>query len=319
MNVMPASWLRDAGVIGMNRRNAEYIMRWNPRSLYPLVDDKVLTKKLAMANGIPTPPLYHVIRHHGDVASFPKAIQGRTEFAVKPARGSGGEGIILIREVSGEGFVKQNGAILNYEDMTYHMSSILSGIYSLGGLEDKVIIEGLIHPDPVFAPVTYQGVPDIRIISYRGVPAMAMVRLPTKASDGKANLHQGAIGAGVDIGRGTMLAAVHRNDVITHHPDTGHAVAGITIPYWEDILTIAARAYDITGLGYIGVDLVMDEKRGPLLLELNARPGIQIQVANRSGLLTRLEAVDKAPEYIFITPESRIRWARENFALSGIS
>jgi len=315
MNLLPASRLRDAGVIGMNRRNADYIMRWNPRSLYPLVDDKVLTKQLAQNHDIPTPPLYHVIHHHGDVAGFQKALRNHLEFAVKPARGSGGEGILLITGIAERGFIKRSGERLDHEQMAYHLSSILSGIYSLGGLEDRVIIEGLIHPDPVFASVTYQGVPDIRIIAYRGVPAMAMVRLPTKMSDGKANLHQGAIGAGLDICRGVMLTAVHRNDIITHHPDTGNAVTGIAIPCWEDILLIAARAYDMTGLGYVGVDLVMDEKRGPLLLELNARPGLQIQVANRAGLLTRLKAIDKAPPYMFITPESRVRWARETFAL----
>jgi alpha-L-glutamate ligase-like protein len=314
MSTMPESWLQKAGVIGMNRRNAEYIMRWNPRSLYPLVDDKVLTKKLALNHGIPTPSLIHVIHHHGDVAGFKKTLQGRHEFAVKPARGSGGGGIVLIREVTSGGFVKQSGSIMNHEEMAYHLSSILSGIYSLGGLEDKAIIEDLIHPDPVFALVTYQGVPDIRIVVYRGVPAMAMVRLPTRASDGKANLHQGAIGAGLDISRGVMLTAVHHNDAITHHPDTGNAVMGIALPNWEEILLVAARAYDMTGLGYIGVDLVMDEKRGPLLLELNARPGIQIQVANRSGLLTRLKAVDKAPASMFTTPESRVRWAKRTFA-----
>ena len=256
------------------------------RSLYPLVDDKVLTKGLAVKHGIPTPPLFHVMHHHGDVAGFAGTLHGRHEFAVKPARGSGGGGIVLIRDVTDRGFVKQSGQVMDHEEMAYHLSSILSGIYSLGGLEDKVIIEDLIHPDPVFSPVTYQGVPDIRLIVYRGVPAMAMVRLPTEASDGKANLHQGAIGAGLDIGRGVLLAAVHHNDVITRHPDTGNAIAGIALPYWDQILQMAAKAYDMTGLGYIGVDLIMDEKRGPLLLELNARPGIQIQIANRAGLLT---------------------------------
>jgi alpha-L-glutamate ligase-like protein len=313
MITSPFSWLGKAGVLGMNRRNSEYIMRWNPRSRYPLVDDKIITKKLAARHEIPTPTLIDVVRHHGEVKGFGERLAGRREFAVKPARGSGGEGIVLIRDATEKGYRKQNGDILTVDDISYHISSILSGIYSLGALEDRAVIEELIHPDPVFAAVTYRGVPDIRIIVYRGVPAMAMVRLPTRASDGKANLHQGAIGAGLDMCGGVLLKAVHHNEVVTHHPDTGNPVTGIAVPHWEQIMTIAARAFDMTGLGYLGVDIVMDERRGPLLLELNARPGIQIQLANGLGLRYRLDKIDGAPEYVFITPESRVRWAREEF------
>jgi predicted ATP-grasp superfamily ATP-dependent carboligase len=44
----------------------------------------------------------------------------------------------------------------------------------------------------------------------------------------------------------------------------------------------------VTGLGYLGVDIVLDRDKGPMLLELNARPGISIQNANRFGLRDRL-------------------------------
>ena len=306
-------WLREAGVLGMNGRNALYILPHNPRSVYPFADDKVRTKLLAEEFQIPTPPLYHIVEYHGDIKGFEEKLKGRTEFALKPARGSGGNGIILIKDHTPEGFVKQNGELISRAELAYHISGILSGIYSLGGQEDKAIFEALIHPDPVFAAVTYVGVPDIRIIVYLGVPVMGMVRLPTRASDGKANLHQGAIGAGIEIGSGTTQTAVHRSKVISHHPDTGKPVGGITVPYWEKMLLMAARAFDMTGLGYLGMDLVIDGDRGPLLLELNARPGLAIQLANRVGLRKRLELVDQAPSKIFLSPEARVRWALETF------
>jgi glutathione synthase/RimK-type ligase-like ATP-grasp enzyme len=69
----------------------------------------------------------------------------------------------------------------------------------------------------------------------------------------------------------------------------------------------------MTGLGYLGVDMVIDQERGPLLLELNARPGLQIQVANQKGLLKHLEFIDKAPSNIFTTPETRVAWALDAF------
>lgn len=306
-------WLKEYGVLGMNRRNAEYIMRWNPRSAYPLVDDKLLTKRLAEAHQIPTPSLYHVIQYHGDIAGFKTALGDRREFVVKPARGSGGSGIVLVRDRTAGGLVTQNGEVTSWEDLAYHISDILSGIYSLEGLEDRAFIEALIHPDPLFAAMTFGGVPDIRIMVYRGVPVMGMLRLPTRVSDGKANLHRGAIGVGIDIAKGMTLTAVHQSKLVTHHPDTGNPVSGTVVPHWENILLMAARTFDMTGLGFLGADMVIDWERGPLLLELNARPGLQIQIANQTGLLRRLELIDKAAADIFATAEARVAWALETF------
>ncbi len=313
MIFMAFKQLRTAGVLGMNRRNAEYIMRYNPRQAFPLVDDKVLTKRLAESHGLPTPPLYLVIEHHGDIRGLSAALSDRREFVVKPARGAAGSGIVLIVDRNAAGYVKSSGEVITPEDLAYHISGILSGIYSLEGLEDRAIIEGLIHPDPVFAAVTYRGIPDIRIVVYQTVPVMAMVRLPTRASDGKANLHLGAIGAGIDIGTGKTLTAVHRSDIVTHHPDTGNAIEGIMVPYWNQMLLMAAQAPDMTGLGYLGVDIIIDRDRGPVLLELNARPGLAVQLANRGGLWARLKQIDKAPPGIFATPETRVAWAMERF------
>ena len=308
--------LREAGVLSMNRRNAEYIMPCNPRSAFPLVDDKVLTKRLAESHGIPTPPLYLVIEHHGEIGGLSAALGDHREFVVKPARGAGGSGIVLIVDRNLEGFVKASGEVITPEDLAYHISGILSGIYSLEGLEDRAIVEGLIHPDPVFAAVTYRGVPDIRIVVYRRVPVMAMARLPTRASDGKANIHLGALGAGIDIGTGTTLTAVHRSNVVTHHPDTANAISGIHVPYWKEMLLMAAQAPDMTGLDYLGVDVLIDRDRGPVLLELNARPGLAVQLANRGGLWARLQQVDRAPTDIFATPETRVAWAVQTFTTS---
>jgi alpha-L-glutamate ligase-like protein len=308
-----ARQLREAGVLGMNRRNADFIMPCNPRSLFPLVDDKVLTKKLASEHQISTPLIYHLIASHGDIAFLDGKLGSQNQFALKPARGSGGSGIVLVMDRTGKAFITQSGEAISREDFTHHISDILSGIYSLGGLEDRAIVEALIHPDPVFAAVTYQGVPDVRVVVYQGVPVMSMVRLPTRASDGKANLHRGAIGAGIELKSGTTLTAVHRSQVVTHHPDTGKPVSGIQVPYWDSLLLMAARTWEMTGLGYIGVDLVIDRERGPLLLELNARPGLAIQMANREGLLKRLERINGTPATTFATPESRVAWAKEAF------
>jgi alpha-L-glutamate ligase-like protein len=310
--------LAAAGILGMNLRNAGYIMACNARSAFPLVDDKVQTKRLAEKFGIPGPKLYHVIENHGSIAELPERLKELREFVLKPARGSGGSGIILVRDRRDEGFVTQSGQIISWDDFAYHIASILSGIYSLEGTEDTAIIESLIHPDPIFRDVTYQeGVPDIRVIIYRGVPVMSMVRLPTKASDGKANLHRGAIGAGIDLAGGITMTAVHQSRIVTRHPDTDSPVGGIRIPHWEKILTMAAEATRMTGLGYLGADFVLDRDIGPVLLELNARPGLAIQIANQAGLRTRLDRTDAAPPAVFSTAATRVAWAMQNLGHAG--
>ena len=56
------------------------------------------------------------------------------------------------------------------------------------------------------------------------------------------------------------------------------------------------RATDATELGYVGADVVIDQRRGPVILELNARPGLGVQLANHCGLAARLEEIDRCYE-----------------------
>src|SRR5205823_2388245 len=160
--------------------------------------------------------------------------------------------------------------------------------YSLGGRPDVALVQQRVRPHPAFAAVSHRGVPDVRVIVYRGEPAMAMLRLPTRESGGRANLHQGGIGAGVDLATGRTGRAVQRDRVVARHPDTGRPLLGVRVPSWGRVLEIARRVAAEVGLGYLGVDLVIDRDRGPLLLEANARPGLAIQTANGRGLLPRL-------------------------------
>ncbi|MDH3305109.1 MAG: alpha-L-glutamate ligase-like protein [Gammaproteobacteria bacterium] len=287
--------LRGKGVLGLNERNSDYIMRLNPRRLYPLVDDKALTKELALKAGMAVPDLYGIIAHQGEVRMFADIVRDRDSFVIKPARGSGGDGILVVigrGRRNRDNYRLSNGIFVSEGEILHHISNTVGGQYSLSGNPDKALIEYCVHFDPTFAEVSYQGVPDIRVIVYRGYPAMAMVRLPTRASDGKANLHQGAVGAGVDLATGETLTGVLGNEVIDEHPDTGAHIAGLHIPHWDVILESSARGYDVTGLGYLGVDMVIDRDRGPLILEMNARPGLNIQIANGTGLAQRIERID---------------------------
>jgi alpha-L-glutamate ligase-like protein len=290
------SELKQAGIVGINRRNGRFVLPLNPRAFYPRVDEKHITKAICHAAGIPVPETYALIESNGDVKRFLNLSGNRPEFVIKPAAGSAGRGIVVVARHDGREFFTSSGQRYTLADLHYHIATVLSGLYSLQGQPDRAIVEQRIVCHEVFARVSEGGTPDIRVVLYRCVPVMAMVRLPTRASRGKANLHQGAAGAGVDLHAGTTFGGVLRDRTITVHPDTGHSIAGIQVPFWKDLLRAAMKLADGLEMGYIGVDFVVDAKLGPVVLEANARPGLNIQVANRRGLRPRLEFVRSLPE-----------------------
>nr|WP_210399192.1 alpha-L-glutamate ligase-like protein [Steroidobacter denitrificans] len=299
-------------MLGLNKRNGDYILRFNPRRLYPLVDDKLKTKHLALKAGIAVPELYGVMETQHEIRRLPEIVRDHAAFALKPAHGSAGDGIVVIAGRSGSRYRTVGGTLLDEDALSHHLSNAINGQFSLGGVPDVVIVEYMVRFSPLFERISFQGVPDIRVIVFRGFPIMAMVRLPTRDSHGKANLHQGAVGAGIDIATGVSLDGVVGTEVVTHHPDTTHVISGLQVPDWDVILDIAARCYELTGLGYIGVDIVLDRDLGPLVLELNARPGLAIQIANRQGLLRRLQLCEARADFS-AAPQARVAFAKQWF------
>ena len=316
--------LRKRGVMGINQRNGDYVLRYNRRRLYPLVDDKVLTKERALTADIRVPEMYAVVDSEHGIGRLAKTLAERKDFVIKPAQGAGGDGILVITDRFEGLYRTASGRLLSEDDIGHHLSGILSGIYSLGGHRDRALVEYRVTPDKVFGAISFEGVPDIRIIVLCGYPVMAMLRLPTRQSQGKANLHQGAIGVGVDLATGITLNGTWHDRVIQRHPDTANPVAGVQLPQWQEFMTIAASCYELTGLGYLGVDLVLDRDRGPMMLELNARPGLSIQVANDSGLARRCAVIERHIEQLQATGRTetvaeRLQYCQQKFATGELS
>ncbi|MFO8084263.1 MAG: alpha-L-glutamate ligase-like protein [Desulfobacterales bacterium] len=310
------SKLKKCGILGMNRRNADFILPYNPRKNYPLVDDKVLTKNLALKAGMAVPELFGVIDTNYKLKGLKSLLSKLDGFVIKPSRGSGGNGILLIESHRNDVFFRSDGSVLDIDQIKYHTANILSGMYSLGAIMDKAMIEYKVKFDPIFRDISFQGVPDIRVIVFRGIPVMSMLRLPTKLSGGRANLHQGAIGVGVDISTGKTLRAIWRNRPISCHPDTAAPIRSIQIPGWDEILINASKSQEIVGLDYLGVDIVLDQDLGPMILEFNARPGLAIQLASSCGLSPRLEMVQNIKD-LPDEPEKRVALTRELFAVQA--
>ncbi len=289
--------LHRLGILGMNERNSRYVSRYNPRRLYPLVDDKLQTKQLLESSGINVPELVSTVKEQSQIEKLINFLPASSGFVIKPAKGSGGKGILVIQQVECNNrqfsYIKVNGDVVDINYLKRHCSNILAGLYSLGGKSDVAIVERIIEFDDTFSDFSYEGVPDIRVIVFKGYPIMAMMRLSTRASDGKANLHQGAVGVGIDIVSGKALHAVQFGKPVSEHPDTQRKLSELQVPNWDNLLLLASQCYDETGLGFLGADIVLDVRRGPLVLELNARPGLAIQIANGCGLKPRLQLIEK--------------------------
>lgn len=291
-------------ILGLNRRNQNYVRPLNPPSAKAIADSKLLTKRLLNKIGIKTPELYKVIRTRKqlqflDWDSLPKS------FVLKPNQGTGGKGIIVfVGKKTGENsWIRPNSQIMTQNEIVLHIENILDGRYSMGNIKDIALIEERLKNDKFLKQYSYKGVPDVRVIVYNKIPIMAELRLPTKESDGTANLHAGGLGVGIDIASGITTVAIHRNksslvsdsyDLVEKTLDLEEnlPLRGVTIPYWDEILEISVRCQIESGLGYVGVDIALDREKGPMVFELNARPGLAIQIANMAGLRARLERVE---------------------------
>lgn len=277
-----ARWRTHDEVLGINERNA-LIDAHNPRAAIRLVDDKVATKELLEEAGVAVPPtLLHVTRSADaldvDPDDLPEA------WACKPNRGLGGNGIMLaVERDERDGWRTGSGRHLPLEDVRHHVRRIVDGEFSNHD-HDSAFFEPLVRAHADHDRLAHKGLPDVRILCREGEPLLAMTRLPTARSDGKANLHQGAIGAAVSLESGTITSARDPRGPVEVHPDTGERIIGATLPMWDEVLRIAAGCGPATGLVYVGADIVLDEHRGPLVLEVNARPGLEIQNVHRRGL-----------------------------------
>lgn len=283
-----------SSILGLNARTQLFSYEYNTKQGKKIADSKIQTDRILTAAEIPHPEIIKKFRRFSDVGSFswdslPDA------FALKPSRGLGGEGIVVVKkrlDADLPAWLTTQKQKVTIDDLKLHTLDILEGAYSMGNVPDVAFFQEYVGRAKAFRKYAFRGTPDIRIIVFNKVPIMAMLRLPTKESRGRANLHQGAIGVGVDIATGITTKAIWHDEQIVYKPETKRKLRGIKIPGWTTILEMAARAQIASGLGYLGVDIVIHPEKGPMVLELNAQPGLQIQLANMIGLKKRLERIE---------------------------
>lgn len=271
-------------LVGINRRNVTLVYPNNPRKHFPIADDKLLAKALFEQSGVPVARTLAVCEGLFAVRRTVDALAEHEQFVIKPANGSGGQGILVAGERVRPGvWRKAGGQEVTAAAMEKHLADIIFGSYSKV-MDDQAFVEERVFPHPFFQTLWKDGLCDLRVITLQGQPLMSMIRVPTSESEGKANLHQGGLGIAIDLGTGVTTRAVHHGRSITHHPETGIPLLDLAVPDWERILDVAVRTARCVPLGYLGVDVVLDGRRGPLVLEINARPGLEIQNVNGRGL-----------------------------------
>ncbi|MBR9675434.1 hypothetical protein GOV05_00305 [Candidatus Woesearchaeota archaeon] len=280
-------------ILSLNVRNREYIAKYNPPNLYPNLSKDKMKLSFHQLN-IPTPKTYAIIETKNDIGLLDKIVFEKESFVIKPTKGLGGEGILVIdskgKNPNKKLFVTEKEVSL--ETLKSHIKQILEGQYANSN-EDKAIIEEKIEVSQYFQKSFGKGVFDIRVIVFYGFPVMAMMRIPTKESKGFGNIHKGAISVGLDITTGKAINPFWKagGGEIKYHPDTKKDLTKIKIPNWDEILRLSCLAQGASKLNYAGVDVVLS-KKGPLVLEVNKRPGIEIQNANLEGLLKRLRYIE---------------------------
>ncbi|NCP67194.1 DUF1704 domain-containing protein [bacterium] len=301
-----------AAILGMNARNLLYISRYNSAASKKFADDKIFTKQFLESRGVGVAKLYQIVKNqrqltHEFFAGLPES------FVIKPNRGFAGGGILVIVGKKGKHWLTISGKKLDEEQMYLQCIDILEGKYSISGTHDDILVEEKLDPHPDFRLLTQTGLSDIRVIVFNMVPIMAMLRVPTIESEGKANMELGAIAMGIDLGSGITTGAAKKSKFIRKMPN-GESAQGFKIPHWDEILYSCAKIQQVTKIGFLGVDLVVT-RAGVAVLEVNARPGLKIQVANQVPMKRRL---DKVVDLKVMTPEEGVDIAKTLFAEKSV-
>ena len=302
--------------LGLNRRDRDLVARYNPRRLAHDTIHKLHTKTLLRARDIPVAETLAVYRFPHEIRRFVRDAADWTDFVIKPAQGTGGGGVIVVAGREAEAFLSLGGQTLRPRTLENHLSDILNGVYSLNHRYDEAFVERRLQAHPTLARLSFQGLPDIRIIVFQGIPLMAMLRLATRRSEGRANLDNGGLGVGIDLVSGLTTGAMARRRWVSEHPDTRLGLSEVRVPEWKELVRLATRCADATDIKYLGVDVVLDADLGPCVLELNARPGLLIQLANRRGLRPLIEAVERrAPRNLSVA--ERVAFGQALYAGQG--
>ena len=227
--------LRARGVVAahLNRRNIGYISKYNDRRLYPLVDGKQAADQAAVSRSTvwPRQEMIGKVASQFEVERVVDMVRDRAGFVIKPAKGSGGKGILVIEHHDGEEFCEAQRRRASRVP-TWSATSPTSCQDFIRWAAHRMWrwVEGFISFNQPW-PSSPEGVPDIRVMVFKGYPVMAMMRLSTAAWMARPTFTRGQSVSGWISGQAGPCAAC---SMIVHSSptDTGHDLFSLKVPRW---------------------------------------------------------------------------------------
>ncbi len=290
-------------LLGLNARTLDYIKEHNDKKARKLADSKLATKDFLKAKWVSVVDTLLIVASFEDLEKL-DIFELKLPFVIKPNAWFWGKWILIIDEKdSSWNFVLNDWTVMTKKELVSHLWFILEWFFSLSGNRDKVIIEKKVILDTWIELLWKFWLPDLRIILFNMVPVMAMFRIPTKESRWKANLHAWACWVWVDIATGKLTYISYKWKNVKSVPWIWD-VRWIELPNWDKVLNLAVKVQEITKIWFLGCDIVLDKEDWPLLLEMNIRPWLAVQLANLSPLETRLKKVS----WVFV--DSVKKWVR---------
>ena len=278
-------------ILWMNKRYLKYIKALNPKKDMKIADNKLKTKKLLQDLDIPSPKLIDVIKNRKQLQNYDFSKLEWKEFVVKPNKWSKGKGILICKMIN-KNIVKISWKLVDIETFKKQIADILDGRYSMTMWSDIAFIEEKIIPWDDFAIFCKYWLADIRLITMKLVPIMAMLRYPTKESNWKANIAAGWIGFGIDIASGKIISMYYNRKIYTKKfPEDYKEFQWKVISYWDDILLYSSQIQYFTNIWYLWLDWTIAQS-WPNLIEINAMAGMEIQLVNGEWLENRLKKVE---------------------------
>lgn len=255
------------------------------------ITDKLRFHEHCRTHGLPTAPVL-VAWAAGGQRLTPEPADPQADVFIKPARDFGSVGTVAIRYDAATHTYELGGQRLTWTEL-------LPAIAAQHASHGPYLLQRRLRNSPAMAVFGQQDVCNVRVITgctVRGEIELiaAVVRLPSSFTT--TGHDRNVLLSTVDIGDGRLSAGMFRNILLPQferHPDTGHPLAGWTLPRWNDIRALAFRAHaTCPWIAFVGWD-VIDSDQGVLLLEANANwGGDSAQLPGAPGLgQTRFPAI----------------------------
>ena len=141
------------------------------------------------------------------------------------------------------------------------------------------LIEEVVEQHETMNSMSPSSVNTIRIITIRNGEKVTLVAGCVRVSrSGNVvdNFNAGGLSGILDINTGKIVTDGYDKFRATfkNHPDTGTQFMGFEIPMWDDVVDLVTEAAKVVPeVRYIGWDVAISKKYGPLLIEGNSYPG----------------------------------------------